>query len=211
MYKTEQERFWAGEFGDEYIARNAGTTRLASSISLLSKALARTHGVRSVLELGANIGLNMLALRQLLPEAQLHAVEINARAYEQLSGIEGVTAHHASLLDFKQPEPVDFAFTRGVLIHLAPEELSGAYRTLYESSARYIGLMEYYNPTPVEVPYRGHTGKLFKRNWCADFMRQYPDVRLLDYGFIFHMDPLFPADDVTWFMLEKHHSRSIAM
>lgn len=24
MYKTEQENFWAGEFGDDYIQRNSG-------------------------------------------------------------------------------------------------------------------------------------------------------------------------------------------
>lgn len=39
MYKTEQENFWAGEFGEEYIQRNKGAQLLASNLSFFSKAL----------------------------------------------------------------------------------------------------------------------------------------------------------------------------
>jgi len=52
QYQTEQERFWAGEFG-------------------------------------ANIGLNLMALRQLLPEADLSAIEINRKAVESLRRLGG--------------------------------------------------------------------------------------------------------------------------
>ena len=38
-YKTEQEEFWAGNFGDEYIQRNQGDKLLASNLALFSKAL----------------------------------------------------------------------------------------------------------------------------------------------------------------------------
>jgi len=31
----------------------------------------------------------------------------------------------------------------------------------------------------------------------------YPDLRLCAYGFEYHRDPNFPADDTTWFLLEK--------
>jgi len=39
MYKTEQENFWAGSFGSEYIARNQGSQLLASNLNFFSKAL----------------------------------------------------------------------------------------------------------------------------------------------------------------------------
>jgi hypothetical protein len=34
-------------------------------------------------------------------------------------------------------------------------------------------------------------------------MDQYPDLTLVDYGFTYHRDANFPADDATWFLLEK--------
>ena len=39
MYKTEQETFWANEFGNDYIKRNKGAKLLASNLNFFSKAL----------------------------------------------------------------------------------------------------------------------------------------------------------------------------
>ena len=52
--------------------------------------------------------------------------------------------------------PVDLTFTVGVLIHIVPAS-DPVYDHLHAGSRRYIAVAEYYNPTPVEVPYRGHT------------------------------------------------------
>lgn len=79
-YQTQQEAFWAGEFGSEYISRNQGEASVASNLALFSRALQRTSGIKSYCEFGANIGLNLRALRQLLPQAALSAIEINADA-----------------------------------------------------------------------------------------------------------------------------------
>jgi pseudaminic acid biosynthesis-associated methylase len=170
---------------------------------MFARMLARTAAVRSVLELGANVGLNMVAMRALLPHAKLSAIEINESAYRRLAQIPGVSAHHASILDFQPTEPVDFAFTSGVLIHISPDELPTVYRKLYQASSRYIAVAEYYNPSPIEIPYRGHSGRLFKRDWAGDLMDLHADLSLLDYGFIYHRDPAFPADDISWFVLAK--------
>ena len=45
-YKTEQEPFWAGEFGDRYIDRNTIKEMLPARLALFSRILARTHAVR---------------------------------------------------------------------------------------------------------------------------------------------------------------------
>lgn len=66
-YETEQERFWAGEFGDAYIERNRRPELLAAKTAVFAKILSHAGAVTSVLELGANIGLNLLALRSLRP------------------------------------------------------------------------------------------------------------------------------------------------
>ena len=41
MYKTEQEEFWSGNFGDEYIDRNNDEKIVANNIYLFSQILGR--------------------------------------------------------------------------------------------------------------------------------------------------------------------------
>lgn len=61
---------------------------------------------------------------------------------------------------------------------------------------------EYYNPTPISINYRGHTDRLFKRDFCGEILDRYPSLQLIDYGFVYHRDPGFPQDDITWFLME---------
>lgn len=37
-YKTEQEQFWAGDFGNDYSDRNSGTLYLAQNVALFLKS-----------------------------------------------------------------------------------------------------------------------------------------------------------------------------
>jgi pseudaminic acid biosynthesis-associated methylase len=111
--------------------------------------------------------------------------------------------HETSIFDFAVSAKHDLVLIKGVLIHLPPERLDEAYAKLFEASNRYILMAEYYNPHPVTVEYRGHTGKLFKRDFAGEFLDRYPTVRLVDYGFAYRRDPVWPQDDTTWFLLEK--------
>jgi spore coat polysaccharide biosynthesis protein SpsF len=201
--QTEQEALWAGEFGAEYIQRNRGTSLIASNTELFRKVLARTEGVSSVLELGCNIGNNLRALRDLLPDADLHAVEINEQAAEEVRRWGGASVEVGSLLDFHSDRTFDLTFTKGVLIHINPDRVADAYASLVRSSRRYVMVCEYYNPSPVEVTYRGHEHALFKRDFAGEILDAYPELRLVDYGFTYHRDPQFPLDDSTWFLMEK--------
>lgn len=202
-YKTEQEKFWAGEFGNNYIQRNNDKEIIAANIALFSKIFSRTPNISSIIEFGSNIGLNLLAIKQLLPQAKLSAIEINQSAVEHLKMIDNLCVHHQSILEFLPQEQKDFVFIKGVLIHLDPNVLSTVYQKLYETSNRYVCLAEYYNPTPVEIPYHGHQDKLFKRDFAGEMMELYPDLQLVDYGFCYHRDPAFTQGDITWFLMEK--------
>lgn len=203
-FATEQEKFWAGEFGNEYMQRNQGATWIATNIALFSQVLRRCETVASVLEFGANIGLNLHALRTLLPQAQLSAIEINPKAAASLRSADShITVHEQSVLDFQPKQQYDFVLTKGLLIHIEPASLSAVYERLYQCSRRYVCVTEYYNPSPVEVPYRGHSGKLFKRDFAGELLDRYPDLKLVDYGFAYHRDPVFAQDDMTWFLLAK--------
>ena len=49
-YSTNQEQFWAGEFGDAYAERNRGAAWIESNSALFERILDCTEGVESVLE-----------------------------------------------------------------------------------------------------------------------------------------------------------------
>lgn len=204
QYKTEQEAFWAGDFGTEYIGRNAGSELLASNLAFFSKALAQSHGLDSCIEFGANIGMNLRALCLLYPKQDQYAIEINSAAATELGTIiPSKNIFQTSLLDFIPDRTWDLALIKGVLIHVNPDYLPQVYDALYRAAGRYLLVCEYYNPSPVAINYRGHNDRLFKRDFCGEILDRHTDLRLIDYGFVYQRDPNFPQDDVTWFLMEK--------
>jgi spore coat polysaccharide biosynthesis protein SpsF len=202
-YKTEQEEFWAGEFGDDYIERNKENNEISNNIALFSKIFQYTQNIKSVIEFGANIGLNLKAIKKIMSNIKLSAIEINEKAINKLKEIDNVEIFHQSILDFKLEYKKDFVFTKGVLIHINPEELQNVYNIIYNTSNKYICLIEYYNPSPLEVIYRQNKGKLFKRDFAGEMLDKFNDLKLIDYGFVYHRDNNFPQDDIVWFLMEK--------
>jgi len=202
-YHTMQEKFWAGEFGDNYVDRNVGEKLVATNMALFSKVLQYTHDVKSVMEFGANIGLNLIAIHSLLPTAKITGIEINTKASKILARLDYVEAINSSFFNLKFEKKYDFVFTKGVLIHQNPDMLQKIYELLYSASNRYIFICEYYNPSPIEVKYRGHDFVLFKRDFSGEIMDKYQDLKLVDYGFVYHRDNNFSGDDFNWFLMEK--------
>jgi pseudaminic acid biosynthesis-associated methylase len=208
-FKTAQEVFWAGDFGNKYIHRNKGVNLVASNVALLSQALQRTHGIRDCIEFGANIGLNLQALKLLYPRLQPYAIEINPTAAAALVNVvPSENIYPISILDFAPKRTYDLVLAMGILIHINPGYLGRVYEKLYRSCRRYLLICEYYNPTPTCVIYRGHKDVLFKRDFAGEILDKYGDLNLVDYGFVYHRDPNFPQDDVNWFVLEKRRRRT---
>ena len=200
---TPQEEFWAGDFGADYISRNRDPELLASNLHLFSEVFSLTDSAPgSILELGANIGMNLKAIKQLSPTSECTAIEINPTACEILKA-QGFEVIESSILGAEIERNFDFVFSKGVLIHLNPEQLVETYRRMFEWSTRFILIAEYYNPTPVSIPYRGNADKLFKRDFAGEFLDKYLDTELIDYGFSYRRDPAFPQDDITWFLIKK--------
>jgi len=203
-FKTPQEEFWAGEFGADYIGRNSSPLLLASNLNFFSKALKQAESITSCLEFGANIGMNLKALQLLYPDIDLQAVEINHDAVMQLKDLIGEgNIFEGSIFDYPVVEKVELSLIKGVLIHVNPDMLNIVYEKLYQASSRYILIAEYYNPSPVTISYRGHTERLFKRDFAGELLDKYLDLVLVDYGFAYHRASAFPQDDITWFLLEK--------
>jgi len=204
-FKTEQEKFWAGDFGDDYISRNKSEEYLASNLNFFSKIFTRLNQPQSLIEFCANIGMNLRAIKLLFPNIHLSAVEINESAAAKLAEFIGrEQVYNESIFDFDPVQKFDVSLIKGVLIHINPEMLSQVYEKLYQSSNQYILICEYYNPSPVAISYRGHDDRLFKRDFAGEMLEKYADLKLIDYGFCYKRDRAFPQDDITWFLLEKH-------
>lgn len=203
-FRTEQEAFWAGDFGADYIGRNEGDRLLASNLDFFAKALRGARDLGSCIEFGANIGMNLKALKLLYPGIDASAIEINAEAAERLAQvIPAGNITNGSILDFAPTRTWDLTLIKGVLIHLNPEVLPEVYDRLVRACGRYLLVAEYYNPSPVAIPYRGHADRLFKRDFAGEIMDRHPAMKLVDYGFAYRRDPNFPQDDITWFLMQK--------
>jgi pseudaminic acid biosynthesis-associated methylase len=204
-YKTEQEAFWAGEFGDAYRERCALVPELvAARTACMARMLRQAAPVESAFEIGCNIGLNLMAMKRVSPKTELDAIEINEGAAAQANELGIAKVENTSVLDYTPQRTYDLSMICGVLIHLNPDVLPHVYDVLFNASHRHILLFEYYNPTPVEVKYRGHEGRLFKRDFAGEMLDKYEGkLKLADYGFFYHRDPISWSDDGTWFLLEK--------
>jgi pseudaminic acid biosynthesis-associated methylase len=160
---TEQEQFWSGEFGRSYTERNANLNWRAR-VPFWRDIIDRTKPT-SILEVGCNIGSNMKAIRDVNPMIALWGCDINNAAIEE-AGDAGLSVTEASLFDLKKEWPeggFDLVATVGVLIHVSSEDLPRAMDSIISVSNRYVLAVEYADETEVEVAYRGHSERLWRR------------------------------------------------
>jgi len=205
-FRNPQEEFWANDFGNKYIERNSHNELLASNIVFFSKIFSNNQiKIDSVIELGCNIGMNLIALNKIFPNLNICGIDINKKAIEILKQTnKKFNLTCSSINDFQVKEDFDLVFTKGVLIHLNPQDLNNTYEKIYNLAKKYILICEYYNPSPCSIPYRGNDDKLFKRDFAGELINKYSDLKLVNYGFAYHKD-IFAQDDITWFLIEKNN------
>ncbi len=198
---------WKGEFGDNYAARNRATEEtVGNAARAFAEILSHVKDgpPASILEVGANIGINLRALSG-FADAELFAVEPNASAREQLVADKVLPQDHLfDAMATKLPlndGAVDLAFTSGVLIHVPPDDLETAYGEIHRVAARYILCMEYFSPRPVEIPYRGHEGLLFKRDFGGMWLDLFPGLEPVANGFFWRRTT--GLDDINWWLFRK--------
>ena len=201
---TAQEIFWSGDFGDKYVERHREKINVANRIAYFSRILSSMGEIRSVLEIGANIGSNLKAIHALFPEVKKAAIEINRTAADHLekSGVVD-DVYNESVLDCRIDYRFDLVFTSGFLIHVSPDDIHDVYKFIFDHSSKYIVLDEFYNPEVVKVLYRGHEDQLFKRDFPGEMLDAFPGLELLDYKFTYHRDRVLAMNDHTWFLLRK--------
>ena len=91
-------------------------------------------------------------------------------------------------------------FTTGVLIHQPPESLPIVLSEIVRCSKRYVLCGEYFAEEPTELPYRGVSGALFKRNFGQLYLDLFPTLQLIETG---TLDRSAGWDDVTWWLFER--------
>lgn len=194
--------FWKGGFGDEYHKRNVGC--IESNVEMFRFITdCNEMQIGSVLEFGAGTGMNLVAMKRIFPDIETIAVEINGEAVDALHACDKINATIArSILDFQPEVTAELVLTKGLLIHLAPETLPKAYEVLHAATRQWLLVCEYYCPTPREINYRGNEGKAWARDFAGEILDAYPDLNLVDYGFVYRRDK-YPQDDLTWFLMEK--------
>lgn len=194
------ERLWAGDFGDAYTERNAEAGRKRSEFW---KEFLSRYPVTSVLEVGCNVGANLQWIDALLPSGALYGLDINQRALQtlnaSLSSVRTVVGT-ARCLPF-QDGALDLVFTVGVLIHQPPEVLPIVMEEVVRCSRRYVLCAEYYADKPTGIAYRGQEGALFKRDFGRLYLERFPNLRLLQKGFLPRSEGGW--DDVTYWVFEK--------
>lgn len=203
-----QEKYWYDDdTAKRYMQDNCSKKLFDSKFNLYKKIYNNINEKpRSVIEFGCNIGLNLDCFKKIDKKIQITGVEISDTACKILSE-KKYDYNNQSIYDYIPNNKYDLSLVMGLLIHLNPDRLIDAYKKLYDSSNKYILIIEYYNPVPVTIKYRESAEKLFKRDFAGEILDIYGDLSLEDYGFVYHRDSKYPLDDLSWFLLKKRISK----
>lgn len=196
---TRLEALWSGEFGDEYVTRNADAYDQRAPFW---RSILEGHPCRRVLEVGANVGGNLQWVAEHVEATQVYGVDVNRSALQRLQQrVPGVNAlwSPARELPFRD-RWFDLVFTMGVLIHQPDATLPLVMAEMVRCSRRWVLCGEYFGETTEEVPYRGHDGALFRRDYGRRFAELFPDLQQVGTGFLGRDEGW---DDVTWWLFER--------
>jgi len=190
---------WTGEFGDAYTVRNTRAT-LQSRRDMWTLMLPK-H-CESILEVGANTGLNLEAISY-ITAADLYACEPNDMARAELHNLlepNHIRSDFADKLGWPDGS-MDLVFTSGVLIHIPPDKIEASLREIYRVAHRYVICGEYFAPSEEMIPYRGHDNAMWRRDYGSMFMDICPDLHPL--GTLFAWKRTTGLDNLTFWIFEK--------
>lgn len=194
---TGQMKEWAGEFGREYTDRNALSLEDMEDLYRERYGVTRTEMNQqfvgnvsrdiSILEVGANIGNQLLCLRQ-MGFSNLRGIELQPYAVG-LAKAMGVDVLQGSALNLPFADnSFDLVFTSGLLIHIAPRDIGWVVDEIWRCSKRYVWGFEYYSRDYREIRYRGHDELLWSADFCKFFVGRFYDWNSAMVGFFRCLD-----------------------
>jgi pseudaminic acid biosynthesis-associated methylase len=188
--ETPQLEAWCGEFGREYTLRSSLTPQQVDALWEKNYGATRTDLNRRflrnvptdarILEVGCNIG-NQLLLLQQLGYSNLYGVDVQDNALEiARSRTKNMNFTQASCFSLPYEDNYfDLVFTSGVLIHVSPKDLPAALDEIHRCTKHYIWGAEYYASTTTEINYRGHGELLWKMDYAQEYLTRFDDLELV--------------------------------
>jgi len=176
----KQVETWGGEFGDEYTGRNEIAWRI--HLPLLEEVLVDILPLPRILEAGCNRGHNLKAVSFITRQpAGVEGIDINQTALA-IASANDLNVRHGNILTLPyKKDTFDLVFTMGVLIHIAPEDLTTAINEMYRVSNKYVLAIEYAAEKETSVHYHGRDDLLWKRDFHEAFKTAHPDLQLIKH------------------------------
>ena len=182
---TKQLSYWTGKFGNEYIKRNSDMDFFAKRKKFFKNLLLKYLDVKSILEIGCNIGGNLLVLKEINPDLEIVGIEPNKKAAKiARKNLPTAKILKESVFDIDFNERFDLVFACGVLIHVADGDLENALAKIYNASKKYILAIEYYSDKKSTIPYRGLSDALFRRPYDKEYLSLFPGLKIIREGFL---------------------------
>lgn len=183
---TDQMKIWSGEFGKEYTDRNVLTLAKLEESYLKKYGITRSEmnnkflrglKISNILEVGSNVGLQLLALQQ-MGYKNLYGIEVQSYAVEEAKKLtSGINIIQGSAFDIPYKDNYfDLVFTSGVLIHISPDEIGFVMDEIHRCANRYIWGFEYYSDVLTKVDYRGNKNLLWKTDFAKLYLERFPDL-----------------------------------
>ena len=203
---NKQINFWTGDTGNQYIKRNqTNSENKKNRLNFWKNIFNRVELTDNakIFEVGANIGLNLNAI-QSIGNFDMYAIEPNRNACQEIIKNKILDQEHllqnvANEIGFSDNK-FDMVFTCGVLIHIHPENLLDAMKEICRVSKKYIVCAEYFSDKDEEINYHGQDGLLFKKDFGSFYLDNFPNLKLIDYGFSWKK--VTGMDNLTWWIFE---------
>lgn len=185
--RTQAQR-WRSDFGQAYTDRNALDLDEMESMYRRRYGVSRTELNRlflndlsrstRILEVGANVGNQLLCLRNM---GFTHLVGIDLQR-DALLRLRSRVPSSSQFVAIGQQLPFgdgafDLVFTSGLLIHIPPEQVGRVIAEVYRCSNSDIWGLEYYADSAMEIEYRGHRGMMWKADFAKLYSNAFPDLQ----------------------------------
>ncbi len=210
---TAQTNKWSSEFGKDYTDRNPHTPEGMDELymtnfgltrsSLNEEFLGKLDRSIKILEVGANVGAQLLGLQK-MGFTNLYGVELQGYAVEQAKArTKNINLIQGTGFDIPFKDGFfDLVYTSGVLIHISPADIGKVMDEMYRCSNRYIWGCEYFADKMTEVPYRGQSNLLWKANYAGMFQEKFKNLKMVKEKFFKYINDGSNNVD-TMYLLEK--------
>jgi len=176
--------FFSGKNGDEYTERNKDNLENCAACVIYN--CAKLSKAKSILEVGVGIGNNLSRLEKI---ANVYGVDINDKALtEGKKKYPFVNFQKGSIYEIPFPDNnFDLVFTRGIIIHIPPNDRIKALSELVRVSKKYILNIEYHvkdeNEFFEDVEWRGEKNRLWRIN-LPKYWKYFKNITVKEHSLI---------------------------